>query len=86
PAWRFMLFTCGPEEHVAYFALHHIIFDQWSSAVLWQDLTNYYRAYIQQRPPVVAPAAIQYADYAIWQRGWLQGEALETLLDYWRQQ
>ncbi|MEZ4660712.1 MAG: amino acid adenylation domain-containing protein, partial [Caldilineaceae bacterium] len=86
PAWRFTLYTCSPTEHVIYFAFHHIIFDQWSSAVLWQDLADHYRAYTEQRPPQVTPAPIQYADYAIWQRGWLQGATLDALLDYWRQQ
>ncbi|HRW09241.1 MAG TPA: amino acid adenylation domain-containing protein, partial [Caldilineaceae bacterium] len=86
PAWRFTLLTCGPEDHVLYFAFHHIIFDQWSSAVLWQDLANYYHAFAQHRPPVVTPATIQYADYAIWQRSWLQGATLEQLLGYWQKQ
>ncbi|MEZ4706176.1 MAG: amino acid adenylation domain-containing protein [Caldilineaceae bacterium] len=84
PAWRFTLYTCSPTEHVLYFAFHHIIFDQWSSAVLWQNLADYYRAYTQQRPPLVTPAPIQYADYAIWQRAWLKGATLEELLAHWR--
>src|SRR4029077_2039241 len=64
--------------------MHHIISDGWSMGVLRRELGLLYAAFAQGRPSPLPELAVQYADYAVWQRGWLQGEVLEQQLSYWR--
>ncbi|MCY7319224.1 MAG: amino acid adenylation domain-containing protein, partial [Ramlibacter sp.] len=64
---------------------HHIISDGWSIGVLIGEVTALYTAYSQGQPDPLPPLAIQYADYAVWQRQWLQGEALQAQLGFWRE-
>jgi len=84
PLLRLAVARLGPEEHAAWVALHHTVADGWSLGVLVRELGAFYRARIEGRPPELEPLPIQYADYAAWQRRRLQGERLETLLEYWR--
>jgi amino acid adenylation domain-containing protein len=72
-------------EHVLFFNLHHIVSDGWSVALLVRELSALYAGGRSGEDPRLPDLAVQYADYACWQRGWLQGEALERQLDYWRQ-
>ncbi|HEX6287554.1 MAG TPA: condensation domain-containing protein, partial [Herpetosiphonaceae bacterium] len=76
------------QEHVLILTLHHIIADGWSQGVLIRELTTLYRAFaVGQTDAARLPELpIQYADFAYWQRDWLQGEVLERQIDYWRQQ
>ena len=73
-------------EHVLLLTLHHIITDGWSTGVLVRELTTLYQAKVSGQPIPLAPLPIQYADYALWQREWLQGEVLQGQLAYWRKQ
>jgi aspartate racemase len=66
--------------------MHHIISDGWSTGVLFRELNALYAALANNRPSPLPELPIQYADYAVWQRQWLQGEVLEQQLAYWRQQ
>ena len=66
--------------------LHHIISDGWSSGIFWRELNALYQALEAGEPSPLAPLGIQYADYAVWQRGWLQGAVLEQQERYWREQ
>lgn len=86
PLFRVRLWQLHDTEHLLLMALHHIIFDEWSSGVLIRELGAFYRAFIEQKPAVLTELPIQYADFAHWQREWLQGEVLESQLRYWRQQ
>jgi amino acid adenylation domain-containing protein len=86
PLLRIFLLRSGAQEHVVLLTLHHIITDKWSIDILVRELTTLYHACISGQPSPLTPLPIQYADYAIWQRQWLQGEALEQLLRYWREQ
>ncbi len=86
PLLRVQLLRLGAEEHVVLFTMHHIISDEWSLGVLVRELAALYEAYCQGRPSPLAELGIQYSDFAHWQREWLQGEALERQLGYWRQQ
>ncbi len=86
PLMRSQLLRCGPEEHVFLLTFHHIITDAWSMGVVWQELSEGYSAAVEDRNPDFAPLPIQYADFAIWQRQWLQGETLEKQLNFWREQ
>jgi amino acid adenylation domain-containing protein len=86
PLFRARLLRLGAEEHVLLLTMHHIVSDGWSTGVLVQELSALYTAYAQRQPSPLAELAIQYADYAVWQRGWLQGAVLDEQLQYWREQ
>src|SRR6185436_9418811 len=84
PVLRARLLRLAPEEHVLLATLHHIVSDGWSMGVLVGDLAALYEAYSQGRPSPLPELPLQYADFAVWQREWLQGERLEAQLAYWR--
>ena len=86
PLVRVQLLRLGEAEHVLLFTLHHIISDGWSTGILVREVAALYEAYREGRESPLPELALQYADYAVWQREWLQGEVLEQQLAYWRQQ
>ncbi len=85
PVFRTSLLRLNDEEHALLITMHHIISDGWSLGVFMRELTALYEAFSQGQPSPFAELPIQYADYAVWQRGWLQGEALEQQLTRWRE-
>ena len=85
PLFRVSLLKLGAEEHVLLLTLHHIISDGWSQGVMLRELSVLYGAFSQGLPSPLTPLPIQYADYALWQRGWLQGEVLEEQVRYWKE-
>ncbi|GAB4108925.1 MAG: hypothetical protein OHK0022_61230 [Roseiflexaceae bacterium] len=86
PLIRATLVRLAPEHHVLLFALHHLVVDGWSMGVLLREVTALYGAFSQGRPSPLADLVLQYADYAVWQRMWLQGDVLADQLAYWRRQ
>jgi amino acid adenylation domain-containing protein len=86
PLLRASLLRLGEEEHVALLTMHHIVSDAWSTGVLIRELTAHYEAFAQGLQSSLPALPVQYADFASWQREWLQGEALEAQLAYWRRQ
>ncbi len=86
PLVRFALVRLKPERHALLFNLHHIVSDGWSSQVLLREVVALYEAFAAGRPSPLPPLPIQYADYAVWQRSWLQGEVQAAELAYWRRQ
>jgi amino acid adenylation domain-containing protein len=86
PLLHVHLIRLGPREHTLLVNLHHIVSDGWSMGVLFSELATLYGAFSQGAPSPLPELPIQYADFAVWQREQLQGERLETELDYWRQQ
>ena len=86
PLFRARLLRLGAEEHVLLLNMHHIVSDGWSIGVLVKELSALYTVYAQGQPSPLMELAIQYADYAVWQRQWLQGEVLQEQLQYWREQ
>ncbi len=86
PLIRFTLLRLGTEQHMLLLTVHHIVFDGRSVGVLVGELTALYRAYDSGADSSLAELPVQYADYAAWQREWLQGEALEHQLSYWKGQ
>jgi amino acid adenylation domain-containing protein len=84
PLFAAKILRLGPEEHVLLFTMHHIISDGWSIGVLLQELAALYDALAQGRPSPLGELPIQYADYAAWQRRWLEGDVLEQQLEYWK--
>ncbi|MCC5666990.1 amino acid adenylation domain-containing protein [Nostoc sp. CHAB 5784] len=86
PLLRSMVQKLGETEYVLLFTMHHIISDGWSLGVFTHELTELYKAFGTGITPVLPSLPVQYADFALWQRQWLQGEKLEAQLDYWKQQ
>ena len=74
-----------PSEYLLFANLHHIIADAWSIDVLSREISQLYEAFAAGLPSPLPEPAIQYADYACWQRQWLGGEILKSQLAYWRQ-
>ncbi|HJX29557.1 MAG TPA: amino acid adenylation domain-containing protein, partial [Thermoanaerobaculia bacterium] len=85
PLLRATLVRLEAREHALLLSMHHIVSDGWSLGVLLNELSALYAAFTQGLPPVLPRLPIQYADFAVWQRGWLRGEVLETQLGYWRE-
>ncbi|MES1240935.1 MAG: non-ribosomal peptide synthase/polyketide synthase [Acidobacteriota bacterium] len=85
PLFRTLLLRLGPEEHRAILHAHHIVSDGWSLGVLYEELGALYRAFEAGRPSPLPALPLRYADYAVWQREWLQGGVLEEQLAWWRE-
>ena len=85
PTIRYILFKLDEEDHILLVTTHHIADDGWSTGILLRELTELYEAALIGKPAQVPALPIQYADYAVWQRDWLQGEVLEQQVAYWRQ-
>jgi len=81
---RVLLLRHGEQSSRLALTLHHVAGDGWSMEVLVREVRSLYAAFLDGRPSPLAPLPIQYADYAAWQRNWLEGEVLERHLDYWR--
>jgi len=84
PLLRVRLLRIAEREHWLLLTLHHIITDGWSSGVMVRELSELYGARLQRESANLPGLAVQYADYAVWQREWLQGEVLEQQLAYWK--
>jgi hypothetical protein len=86
PLGRALLLALSADDHVLLLTIHHIVSDGWSMGVLFRELGSIYEAFAAGKPSPLPELPIQYADYAVWQREWLQGDALRTQLDYWKAQ
>ncbi|HYO54119.1 non-ribosomal peptide synthetase, partial [Archangium sp.] len=84
PLLRAKVLRLEREEHVLVLVMHHIVTDGWSNNVLLRELSELYPAYEAGGVPALPALALQYADYAVWQRQWLRGEVLEGQLSYWK--
>src|SRR6185295_15083455 len=86
PLLRVTVVRLGSQEQVVLFTMHHIICDGWSVAVLMKEVMRLYDAFSRGIPSPLPELEIQYGDYAVWQRQWLQGEALDEKLTAWERQ
>lgn len=86
PLLRVQLLQMDETDYVLLLNLHHIVSDGWSMGVLIRELGALYTAFVAGESSWLPALPIQYADFAYWQRQWLQGEVLESQLSYWRQQ
>jgi condensation domain-containing protein len=75
---RVVVIRLAPEEHFLLLVMHHIVFDGWSTGVLAGELSELYSAALAGRSAGLPTLPVQYADFAVWQRGRLRGETLET--------
>ena len=86
PLLRAKLFRLGAQEHMLYYNVHHITYDGWSMGVFAGELTALYDAFAAGQPSPLPELPVQYLDYALWQREWLQGEVLDKQVAYWKKQ
>jgi amino acid adenylation domain-containing protein/FkbM family methyltransferase len=86
PLLRASLLKFETEEFIALFTMHHIVSDGWSVGVLLKEIAVLYEAYSQGQSTPLPELTIQYADFAIWQRESLTGEALQRQVSYWTEQ
>src|SRR5690606_21905829 len=84
PLLRARLLRLGEDEHRLAITVHHIVCDPWSLEILFRELAALYRACSQGAEPTLPPLRMRYADFAAWQRSWLQGETLDRELAHWR--
>lgn len=82
---RVLLVQVGDEEHILLKVMHHIASDGWSTGIIWRELSKFYGDYLSGVETELPELAIQYQDYADWQRDWLQGKILQDQLEYWKQ-
>ena len=86
PLLRLKLVRCDTDHHVLLFTEQHLIHDGWTQGVLIRELLSIYTAFAAAQPSPLPELAVQYADFTIWQRQWLQGDVLDQLLSYWKKQ
>lgn len=86
PLFRVSLLQMAADDFIVVFTMHHIISDGWSIGVLVREVAEVYDAFSQNQAPQLPALPIQYADFAAWQRNWLQGAVLEAQLNYWKNQ
>ncbi|WP_420127865.1 non-ribosomal peptide synthase/polyketide synthase [Longimicrobium sp.] len=85
PLIRGLLIRLAPDEHVLHVTMHHIVSDGWSMGVFTRELGALYGAFRRGEPDPLPPLPVQYADYAAWQRRWVEGDVLQAQADYWTQ-
>ncbi|RKH38701.1 condensation domain-containing protein, partial [Corallococcus llansteffanensis] len=84
PLFRTRLLRLAGDEHVLLVNMHHTVSDGWSIGLLIREVTAAYGALASGQSPSLPPLPLQYADYAAWQRGWLQGDVLRQQLEWWK--
>lgn len=83
---RCTLLRLDEAEYVLLFTMHHIISDGWSKGILIREIATLYEAFSTGELSPLTELAIQYADFAAWQRKWLQGDVLQSQISYWKKQ
>ena len=84
PLVRWRLFRLGAAHHELLHVEHHFVHDGWSAAVMLRELGAVYEAFLVGLPSPLPPPGVQYADVALWQRGYLQGDLLDAKLAHWK--
>src|SRR5215217_7465942 len=85
PLLRGKVLRLGPDDHVALVTMHHLVTDRWSLGVFVRELMAFYAAGVTGQPSELPEPAIQYSDFAVWQRERMQGERLRAELEFWKQ-
>jgi len=86
PLVRTTLIQMDTADYLLLLTMHHIVSDGWSMDVFAKEIQDLYSAFCLGKPSPLPELPIQYADFAVWQRGWLEGEVFERQLAYWRKQ
>ncbi|MEW5928283.1 MAG: amino acid adenylation domain-containing protein [Gemmatimonadota bacterium] len=82
--FRFRLLRVAAEEHALLLVVHHAVADGWSMGILFRELTALYPAFAAGQGSPLPEPALQYPDFALWQRGWMRGAVLDRQLAFWR--
>jgi amino acid adenylation domain-containing protein/non-ribosomal peptide synthase protein (TIGR01720 family) len=85
PVIRALLLRLAADDHTLVLVIHHIATDGWSTGILSREMASLYESFSRGEAPALPELPVQYADFAVWQRGWLSGEVLERQLAFWRQ-
>ena len=86
PIWRAMMLKLADDDYVFLLSIHHVAYDMWTGWVLFREIETLYIAYAAGQPSLLPELPIQYADFAAWQRQWLQGPLVEKQRAYWDEQ
>jgi amino acid adenylation domain-containing protein len=84
PLVRWTLFRTGEDEHVLLVVEHHLVHDGWSFGVFLRDMVALYDAFSRGEPSPLPEPALQFGDFAVWQRGWMEGDEAARGLEFWR--
>lgn len=84
PLFRLLLINLNPDEYLLALVIHHIIYDAWSVKIFWDELLIIYQACLKGENPDLPEAKLHYADYAVWQRHWLENWVLKKQLRFWK--
>ncbi|NMY25586.1 non-ribosomal peptide synthetase [Pseudomonas sp. WS 5021] len=86
PLLRACLVKAGEQEHYLVLTLHHIVTEGWAMDIFARELSALYEAFIDERESPLEPLPVQYLDYSVWQRQWLEAGERQRQLDYWTTQ
>lgn len=84
PLLRAEILRLAPDRHILHFTVHHALFDGMSMGIFGREIAELYQALFEKRTPRLEPLAIQYGDYSVWQKGFLDGPRVKSQLDYWK--
>lgn len=84
PLLRSMLLRLGDEEHILFCTVHHIAFDAWSTGIFYREMSVLYESYTRGAALSLPELPMQYKDFSVWQRKWLQGEKLDEQVGFWK--
>jgi non-ribosomal peptide synthetase component F/thioesterase domain-containing protein len=84
PAFFARLIHVSEQLHYLAFTMHHIVCDGWSNGILIRDFTDFYAALSQNAEPALPELPFQFADFTVWQQNWLESDAAQSALAYWR--
>ncbi|HEY6208644.1 MAG TPA: amino acid adenylation domain-containing protein, partial [Gemmatimonadales bacterium] len=84
PPIRGRLIRLADDEHSLLVTVHHIAFDGWSTGLFFGELSRLYGSFLRDEPDPLPAPGLQYADYAVWQRRWIEGEVLQRQAEYWK--
>ena len=85
PLIRYRLLQLGDDEFVFFITMHHIVSDGWSTGILVSEIVPLYEAFVAGKTPQLPPLPIQYVDFALWQREWMDETGLADHIEYWKQ-
>lgn len=86
PLFRASVLVIGPDRHILQITIHHAVSDGWSIGIITDELAAFYNAFLQDSEPELEPLSVQYADFTIWQREFLDGPEVAAHVDYWKKQ
>jgi amino acid adenylation domain-containing protein len=86
PLFKANLIALGENDHVLSLLIHHLVFDGWSFDLLLKEICTLYNAFAQGLPNPLPLLPVQYPDYALWQKTWLESDLVKKQLSYWTQQ